>query len=395
MQSRNGNGKIALSYGRRQTFQHRCEDIHISGFTSLTLPTRRSEWRLNGGPPVHFYVERNVTSTDPPQYPWQARTPAVNRLRDLPGHFNIEIPINCPLLRPGNNHIALAIEGNDGHKAALEAEFYWDPKAVALPLDLSDLSKTESIQNIGQAVNGFWDVDRDRNAITTRAPVGDDSLLLLGAPHESQEATYEVVFGAPFDGVFIGLSDFFVRHDEQQPELGIKPGYSTAGLATITASRFAECWSAMGDSTWDKEWSWVKKSVPAFIPLKPGVDYAVRHQVIFDSAAILARFRIWLAGTPEPRRWLSTIDTVSLSPELPRPKSASFGLFQHRGSATRWSNIKVRQLQAKICPEDIAPSHSLLEECRKVRDRVRCLSESVIEKARQFAAASDRFATRF
>src|ERR1700688_3166506 len=69
--SGDGTDKIALAYGNRQTFRYRCEDIQILGSTSLTLPTKRSEWRLNGGPPVHFYVERQVTAADPPQYPWK------------------------------------------------------------------------------------------------------------------------------------------------------------------------------------------------------------------------------------------------------------------------------------------------------------------------------------
>ena len=93
MRSGNNAEKIVLAYGDRQTFRYRCEDIHFAGFTALTLPTRRSEWRLNGGAPIHFYIERQTTEADPRCYPWDTRTPAVNRLLDLPGHFNIEIPV--------------------------------------------------------------------------------------------------------------------------------------------------------------------------------------------------------------------------------------------------------------------------------------------------------------
>src|SRR3954469_24651966 len=108
--SPNNHSQIILAYGDRQIFRRRCEDIHLLGSTALGLPATRSEWRLNGGPPVHFYIERPVTAADPPQYPWQTRTAAVNRLRDLPGHFNIEIPVDCPSLRPGSNDIVLEIE---------------------------------------------------------------------------------------------------------------------------------------------------------------------------------------------------------------------------------------------------------------------------------------------
>ena len=260
MRGENNAEKIVLAYGDRQTFRYRCEDIHFAGFTALTLPTRRSEWRLNGGPPTHFYVERQTTAADPQCYPWDTRTPAVNRLLDLPGHFNIEIPVGSPQLRAGHNRIALAIEGQDGVQAQLEATFTWDPSAPGLPLDLSDLSKIQTIQDVAQVVDGLWDVDRARNAITTRAPVAADSLCLLGAPHASQEAIYDVEFSSPLDGFFVGLSDFFVRHDEQLPNLGIKPGYSSAGLATVRPEGFAECWVAMGDNTWEKDWAWVRKT---------------------------------------------------------------------------------------------------------------------------------------
>ncbi len=377
--------KIVLSYGNRQTFRYRCEDIHLPGFTTLALPARRSEWQLNGGPRVHFFVEREATAADPPKYPFNARTPAVNRLRGLPGHFNIEIPADSPQLRSGSNHIALAIEGDDRRHAELDAEFSWDPKAVGLPLDLSDLSKMVSIQDIGQVVDGLWDLDKDRNAVTTRAPVGHDALLLLGGPHESQEATYKVVFSTPLHGVFIGLSDFFVRHDEQLPNLGIKPGYSSAGLATVTADCFAQCWATMGDITWDKEWSWTRKSPPVFVSLAAGTVYAVRHQMIFGSRANLARFRIWPAEKQEPKRWLCSVDTTSLSPELPRPMAGSFGLFQYHGNPTQWSNIQVRPIQAKISAEDIVSSHPLVERWRWVRYQASRMSQRARMKARKLA----------
>ena len=52
------------------------------------VPTTRSEWQLNGGPPTHFYIERQTTEADPRCYPRDTRTSAVIRLLDLPGHFS-------------------------------------------------------------------------------------------------------------------------------------------------------------------------------------------------------------------------------------------------------------------------------------------------------------------
>lgn len=381
MPSGNDAEKIVLPYGDRQTFRYRCEDINILGATSLALPVRRSQWRLNNGLPVHFYVERKTTEEDPPRYPWNTRTPAVNRLRDRPGTFNIEIPNASPQLRPGDNHVAIVMEDADGEQAHRDAEFTWDPEPVALPLDLSDLKDAGSIQEIGQVVDGLWDLDRSGNTITTRGPVANDALLLLGAPHASQEATYNVVFSAPLSGAFVGLSDFFVRHDEQQPNLGIKPGYSTAGLATLKPRGLAQCWAAMADNTWDKDWSWVRKSDPARVSVEADVVFAVRHQVIFDGATILSRFRIWPAAEPEPRRWLAVVDTAALSTELPRPAAATFGLFQHRGIPTRWSNIQVRALQGKISADDLAARHTLIEGWRRIRYEVGRLASRAKKRA--------------
>jgi len=383
MRGENNAEKIVLAYGDHQTFRYRCEDIHFLGFTTLKLPVKRSEWRLNGGPPTHFYVERQTTAADPRCYPRDTRTPAVIRLLDLPGHFNIEIPVRSPQLRAGHNHIALAIKGQDGVQAQLEAAFTWDPSAPGLPLDLSDLSKIQTIQDVAQVVDGLWDVDRAHNAIKTRASAAADSLCLLGAPHASQEAIYDVEFSSPMDGVFVGLSDFFVRHDEQLPNLGIKPGYSTAGLATLRPEGFAECWAAMGDNTSEKDWSWVRKTrTPAVVSIAAGVIYTVRHQVIFDAGTILARVRLWRAGRPEPNRWLCTVNTASVSPNLPRPTAASFGLFQYRGNPTQWSNIKVRPITERITPEDLVSDHPAVVGWNALRYYGRRLSQRARRKVR-------------
>ena len=218
-------------------------------------------------------------------------------------------------------------------------------------------------------------MDRAQNVIKTRAPVAADSLCLLGAPHASQEAIYDVEFSSPLDGFFVGLSDFFVRHDEQVPSVGIKPGYSSAGLATLRPEGFAECWVAMGDNTWENDWAWVRKTrIPAVVSIAAGVVYTVRHQVIFNGRTIVSRFRLWRAGKAEPKGWTCTIDTASLSPNLPRPSAASFGLFQHRGNPTRWSNIKVRPITV-VTPEDLVSDHPAVVGWNAVRYYGRRLSQ--------------------
>jgi hypothetical protein len=191
----------------------------------------------------------------------------------------------------------------------------------------------------------------------------------LGGPHRSQEATYNVEFSSPLSGVFLGLSDFFVRHDEQEPDLGIKPGYSTAGLATLRPKGVAECWAAMGDSTRDMPWSWVEKTPPRTLSVAAGVVYRVCHQVIFDGDTVLSRFRIWPADRAEPSRWLCTVHTAELPMHLPRPTAASFGLFQYHGTPTRWSNIRLRPIEARLGPQDFAESRTWREILHNLRHK--------------------------
>jgi hypothetical protein len=288
-------------------------------------------------------------------YPYGAHTPSVNRLRERPGHFNIEIPVNCPELKEGWNKITVEIVDRKGNLELLEAEFYWDSRPITLPLELNNLGKYEHIQEIGQVVDGAFDFDPDKNVIRSRSPVADDSLLLLGSYHGSQEATYEVKFRENGRGVvFRGMSDFFAGHDEQSPEIGIKPGYSSAGLATIDNRGQACAWISAGDCLTDKDWSWVVKTeYPAYIDIEPYVTYCVRHQVIMAEGINYCRYRIWKKGDMEPHEWLCQEHNAHIPAHLPRITKAAFGLFQYGGLPTEWSNICVRALDIDVKSLDL------------------------------------------
>jgi len=355
---------IELALGGKQRFRYRHGDINLIGNTDRGSPVVVSDYSLNNSPPVHFYVE-------PEPRPGQrsglgTRTPGVIRLSDRPGWFNIEIPVHSPYLREGLNDIEIRVQRAGRRLEILNAQFNWDSRPVLLPLQLDDLSACSSIQEVGQVVDGVFEIDRDRNVIRTVEPIGADVLLLLGSPFGSQEATYDVRFGA-LEGMFFGLSDFFVGHEPLAPELGIKPGYSTAGLATVSPGRWAEAWLARGALLDEVDPRWTLCSPrPVRVPVRAATVYRVRHQVLFAEGVNLVRFRIWPKGEPEPARWMCEEHDADLAPHLPRHTTGSFGLFQYGGRPTEWSNIELRALE--VTASDRA---SLRKKKRAMRPRLR------------------------
>ncbi|MDQ2960197.1 MAG: hypothetical protein M3R48_04005, partial [Candidatus Dormibacteraeota bacterium] len=200
-----------------------------------------------------------------------------------------------------------------------------------------------AIQDIGQVINGSFTVDHGTNSLISVTPADPDSLLLLGSQHGSQEATYRVVFGRPSEAKYLGLSDFFVRNEDEVPPIGVRPGYSTAGLATVRFDGEARSWIALGDNGHRKE-SWlVCTDPPATFHAREGQPYRVRHQVLFGNEH-RTRFRIWPEGEQEPGGWLCEESGDAIPSHLPRFSAASFGLFMHTGIGTAWSDIRVAAL---------------------------------------------------
>ncbi|KPQ34519.1 MAG: hypothetical protein HLUCCA11_14565 [Phormidesmis priestleyi Ana] len=339
---------IRLTYGDQQQFRFRHSDINILGAVDPVNNVeliKRSEYCLNGSEPVHFYIEPKVEKKGPGKYPYGCYTPACHRLRDRPGHFNLEISVNHPKLMKGWNTVSIEVEYGDQALEHKSVEFHWNPHPIPLPLSLTDLSTESSIQAIGQAINGAFEIDAERNVIRSRSPVGSDVLFLIGSPHQSQEATYDVRFTGR--KVFMGVSDFFTAHVEQSPDLGIKPGYCTSGLATINAQGNAQVWIAWGDNLIDNEQEWVVKTAEntAWIDIELHRLYSVRHQTIIGNGINGSRFKIWPKDKPEPKAWLCEEHNKGLDPKFPRNQQASFGLFQYFGSPTEWSNIVVKALE--------------------------------------------------
>jgi hypothetical protein len=347
---------LRLAYGHRQRFRPHHEDINLIGRVDAPLPVREAISRVNGGLPQPFYVD---PLPDPGlDFSYQYKdSPARLRLVRA-GDFNVEIPHAHAGLRAGENTVTLRVvdAGGVAHEAGVTVA--WDPRPVRLPVDAVDLSAVTDIQHIGQVVDGAFDVDPFEGVIRTRGRAKPDSLLLLGGPAGSQEATYAFRY---FDGSrskYIGLSDFFVRHEVEDPDLPIKPGWSTAGLATLRPrGEFeweARIWIAVADRPgWrpvgpddqahGREFSVVRTDPPArFIPM-PDVAYRVRHQVLLDGSCNRARFRIWPAGEPEPDAWLCDESTEGTS-TVAVHRHATFGLFMHSGISSEWWDIRLRSL---------------------------------------------------
>lgn len=108
---------IRLTYGTRQTFRYRTQDLTIRGQVEpVDLPVRSAEFRLNGGPSRPFYVE----ATSDEGVDWVAgykTSPAELRCRQR-GDSCLEIDVGLEGLNAGRNVIELTVLGARGRVAA-------------------------------------------------------------------------------------------------------------------------------------------------------------------------------------------------------------------------------------------------------------------------------------
>jgi hypothetical protein len=331
---------IQLTYGRRQVFRFRYGDITVRGQVErVAMPLRRATYRLNGGQPISFYVEA-VPDEGVDWVTGYKDSPAELRCQEL-GEFCIEIPVTAPELQVGANDLMIGVEDAGGRVEETSLSFVWDPVPLPLPLDLSDLSRFNHIQEVGQIVNGAFDLDVAQNVIRSRAPVAPDAFIIIGSPQGGQEATYTVRFLDLSGAKWLGLSDFFVRLEEGVPPRGIKVGWSSAGMAALSPNQEARSFIAWGDhSARSEEWA-VVTDPGAPVTVRKGVSYRVRHQVAFAHGVNRVRFRIWPAGESEPPGWQCEEEDSRVPSHLPRHRQASFGLFQHMGLPIEWSDIRI------------------------------------------------------
>lgn len=332
---------INPTYGTSQEFRYRLADLTFPGVVHGLGASDRAGYRLNFGAEIPFYIEAvHDQGTD-----WlngYKKSPGELRCRHF-GEFCIEISRDHPALKTGANRLDLEV-ADGGNTAALTIAFDWDPQPLQGTLDLSDLSKFTSVQQLGQVVNGAFDLDRAANLIRSRAPVAPDALLVLGSPGQSQEATYRVRFLEPHHSKWLGLSDFHVGMTEGVPPRGIKVGWSSAGMAVAMPSGGARSFLAFGDhSGAAEEWA-IATNPPAKVGIERGRAYRVRHQMQIQPSINRVRFRIWPEDEPEPDIWLCDEHDGRLPADLPRHQAASFSLFQHMGMPVEWSDIRLRPM---------------------------------------------------
>lgn len=342
--------RISLPYGTHQVYRRRTADLTIRGIVEeAAYPLVSAHFNLNDGPERPLYVEE--TSDDGVDWTTGYKdTPAELRCRDQ-GEFCVEFSSDDSALMPGANTVKITATDNASRAVAATLALDWDPTPPAFPIDLRDLSPYRHVQEIGQAVNGAFDLDHDVNVIRSRAPVAPDALFLVGAPGRSQEATYAVKFLDLASSKWLGCGDFFAGMVDGVPPRGLKVGWSSAGMAALSPVDGARSFIAWGDhSADDCEWA-IATHPAAPVSVHANTLYRVRHRISIQDGEHRVRWRLWPESAPEPDTWLCDEDTGKLDPHLPRHETATFGLFQHFGLPIEWSDILIREVDDG--PDDI------------------------------------------
>jgi hypothetical protein len=332
--------EVRLPYGTRQRFRRRTADITIRGTLERAgFPVAAAWFRLNDGPRHDLYVEQEPDRDTDWVNAYKA-TPAELRCREQ-GEFCVEIANNDAGLRVGANDVVLAFRDSAADKAEVSLHFDWDPEPLPLPLDLRDLRRFASLQDVGQVVNGAFDLDHHLNVIRSRSPAAPDALLVLGSPHGSQEATYGIRFLELSGAKWLGCSDFFAGMTQGVPARGIKVGWCSAGMAALSPSDGARAFIAWGDHSGDpREWA-IATHPAASVRIERHVLYRVRHQITLQDSNHRVRWRIWPDHEAEPASWTCMEESAKVPGHLPRHQAASFALFQHMGHSIEWSDIVV------------------------------------------------------
>lgn len=333
---------IDPTYGTSQTFRFRVPEITVLGvINGLKTAPDEAVFQLNGATQRPFYVEA-IHDEGVDWLNGYKQSPGELRCRHF-GEFCLEIAADDPHLEEGSNQLFMQVRSSNDI-AKQEIAFEWNAAPLSDDQNLTDLTTYSTVQEVGQIVNGAFDLDRAMNLIRSRAPVAPDALLVIGSPGQSQEATYRVRFTEPVHSKWLGLSDFHAGIIEGVPPRGIKVGWSSAGMAVAMPSGGARSFLAWGDhSGHPNEWA-IATNPPVEVEIERGQAYRVRHQMLLTPDQNRVRFRLWPEDGQEPDIWLCDEHDGLLPKNMPRHASASFSLFQHMGMPVEWSDIALRSL---------------------------------------------------
>jgi hypothetical protein len=346
---------VRFYYGRRQRFLNHCGVVTILGNVESDLELASCSYRLNGSPDQPVFVDQVSPVGVDTRFEYK-QSPARQRLHE-PGDFAIDIQATDPALRAGENHLEVRAVDAEGRVEVGSCDFVWDPSEVRLPVVIGPDVDVGDIQQVGMVAAGLFEWDREWGCVRTKAPVRPDSLLVIGGRAGSQEALYEVRVSLPLASKYVGLSDFWLGFEAEDPAFPVRQLWSTAGLATIRPrgeySWEARIWIAIADAPGlrrrsahehGRRRSVVRTDPPVRFELADGQWYQVRHQVLIDGAAVCSRFRIWPRGDMEPSQWLCEERAILREAVQTGPIRPAFSLFQHSGFPTSWRCIWVREL---------------------------------------------------
>ncbi len=327
---------VRLPYRKCQRFCNRTCDLYVmERLANAIHPIKISIWSLNGAALVYIYVE----SVSDQSIGWtneHKASPGVNRLKDL-CDFNIEVLTSKPTLRASENRFLISIKDATGQANQIEIVFTYDPTPMTLPLDPTDVSSYRHVQEVVQVVNGTIYINHD--LICSRARVYPNGLLVLGSPHGNQEATNNVDFPDPSKIKWLGTSDFFAGHQGLTPPIGMKPGWSSAGMIALNPHEEGRSFLAYVDLVGTHHECVVHITPRKRFNVRKHVLYWVRHQVRLTDGIDNLRYKSWIEGTPEPNKWLIEEDASCIPNQFPKYKECTYELFQHSGMPIEWSNI--------------------------------------------------------
>jgi len=257
-----------------------------------------------------------------------------------PGEFNIEIDRKG--LEPGEYNLDIIAIYKNGKTTSEKVKFRLENKTALMPINI-DWSKVKQIQDVGQVVDGKWQITND--GLRTLC-VGYDRIIAIG---DSSWRDYELnvdfvihklsedplAYGWPSMGPAMHVGFRWQGHRDWG-DIFPRRGYS--GFGALFSYHFNK-----GKT---EQYIWIQdqinnKAVITNIPVNVelGSKYSLRAQVYSrPGKASLYKMKIWKKGIAEPAVW--DIEAEALPGELDH---GSILLIAHQADIT-YNNVSVINL---------------------------------------------------